>query len=46
MFSSTELVDDLRDYCEDNNKRIETTMLITPFKDQFIFEIKVIKHEA
>ena len=46
ILDSTGLVDDLSDYCRDTNKEVQTAMLITPFKDLFVFEIKVIKNET
>jgi hypothetical protein len=46
IIDSDKLVKDLSGYCRDTNKEIQTTMLVTPFKDIFVFEIKVIKNEA
>ena len=46
IMDSDKLVGDLRGYCRDTNKKIHTTMLVTPFKDLFVFEIKVIKNET
>jgi hypothetical protein len=37
------LINSISDYCDETGKFMESKILITPFKDEFIIEIKVAK---
>lgn len=40
---SANLIEDLREYCIKTSKDVDSKIFITPFDDEYVFEIKISK---